>query len=67
MTSTENYDDDTLRMAAIAAVMAMLDSQGEDPAQAGRKSGSTWAQDNRRINMGRSSLLRNNSSRSPWR
>lgn len=67
MTSTENYDDDTLRMAAIAAVLAMLDSQGEDPAQSGRKSGSTWAQDNRRINMGRASLLRNNSSRSPWR
>lgn len=61
------HSDEILRVAAIAAVLAMVNSQGEDPGLAGRKRGSTWAQDHRRINMGRASLLRSKSERSPWR
>jgi len=61
------HDEEVLRVAAITAVLAMVNSQGEDPSLAGRKQGSTWAQDQRRINMGRASLLRSKSERSPWR
>lgn len=56
----------TLRMAAIAAVIA-ASSSGEDPGQIARKSGEAWARDHRRMNMGYSSLLHSRSSRSPWR
>ena len=59
------HDEEVLRVAAITAVLAMVNSQGEDPSLAGRKQGSTWAQDQRRINMGRASLLRSKSERSP--
>jgi hypothetical protein len=59
-------DINTLRMAAIAAVLA-ASSTREDPAQAGRKSGEAWAEDHRRMNMGMSSLMHKRSSRSPWR
>ena len=61
------HDEEVLRVAAITAVLAMVNSQGEDPSLAGRKQGSTWAQDQRRINMGRASLLRSKSEGSPWR
>lgn len=57
---------ETLRMAAIAAVLA-ASSTGDDPAQSGRKLGEAWAQDHRRMNMGMSSLMHQRSSRSPWR
>ena len=59
-------DNDTLRMATIAAVLA-ASSTSEDPAQAGRKSGEAWAEDHRRMNMGLSSLMHRRSARSPWR
>lgn len=59
-------DLETLRMAAVAAVLA-ASSTTEDPAQAGRKSGEAWAEDHRRLNMGLSSLMHRRSSRSPWR
>tara|TARA_B100001113_G_C21103004_1_gene619566 strand:- start:731 stop:916 length:186 start_codon:yes stop_codon:yes gene_type:complete len=59
-------DIHTLRMAAIAAVLAASTSK-EDPAQVGRKSGESWAEDHRRMNMGMSSLMHKRSSRSPWR
>lgn len=56
----------TLRMAAIAAVLAVCNA-GEDPSQIGRKMGEAWAQDHRRMNMGFSSLMHRKKSRSPWR
>jgi hypothetical protein len=59
-------DNETLRMAAIAAVLA-ASSTSDDPAQAGRKSGEAWAEDHRRMNMGLSSLMHRRSARSPWR
>ncbi len=59
-------DIETLRMAAIAAVLAAT-SNRDDPAKAGRNLGEAWAQDHRRMNMGMSSLMQNRSSRSPWR
>ena len=59
-------DIETLRMAAIAAVLAASSSR-EDPAQAGRKPGESWAEDHRRLNMGMSSLMHKRSSRSSWR
>ncbi len=57
---------ETLRMAAIAAVLA-ASSTSDDPAQSGRDLGEAWAQDHRRMNMGMSSLMNRRSSRSPWR
>jgi len=57
---------ETLRMAAIAAVLA-ASSTSEDPAQSGRDLGEAWAQDHRRMNMGMSSLMSQRSARSPWR
>ncbi|RJU97063.1 MAG: hypothetical protein DWC00_01810 [Candidatus Poseidoniales archaeon] len=60
-------DDQTLRMAAIAAVLSMVDAGTDDPSIRGRQSGEAWAQDHRRIVMGKSSLMAQRSSRSPWR
>jgi len=57
---------ETLRMAAIAAVLA-ASSTSDDPSQSGRDLGEAWAQDHRRMNMGMSSLMNRRSSRSPWR
>ena len=59
-------DDQTLRMAAIAAVLSMIDA-GEDISAKGRQTGEAWSQDHRRIVMGKSSLMAHRSSRSPWR
>ncbi|HIF46507.1 MAG TPA: hypothetical protein EYQ73_06950 [Candidatus Poseidoniales archaeon] len=59
-------DDSILRMAAIAAVLA-ASSGGEDPGQIGRRLGEAWAQDQRRINMGLSSLMHKRSARSTWK
>ena len=59
-------DDQTLRMAAIAAVLSMVDA-GEDVSAKGRQTGEAWSQDHRRIVMGKSSLMAQRSSRSPWR
>ena len=60
-------DEQTLRMAAIAGVLAMLQSQGEDPAQIARKAGMAWSQDHRRMFSGKSSLMNYRASRSPWK
>jgi hypothetical protein len=60
-------DEQTLRMAAIAGVLAMLQSQGEDPAQIARKPGMAWSQDHRRMLSGKSSLINYRASRSPWK
>ena len=59
-------DIETLRMAAIAAVLAASSSR-TDPSQSGRNLGEAWTQDHRRMNMGQSSLMQHRSSRSPWR
>ncbi|MDE0857735.1 MAG: hypothetical protein OSA38_04120 [Candidatus Poseidoniaceae archaeon] len=60
-------DPATLRMAAIAAVLAEVTQQGEDPGQIARKPGLAWSQDHRRINTGQSSLMHRRASRSPWK
>ncbi|MDA8594241.1 hypothetical protein N9X79_00185 [Euryarchaeota archaeon] len=60
-------NDETLRMAAIAAVMSVLSQSGEDPGQMARKPGLAWSQDHRRMNMGQSSLMHQRASRSPWK
>ena len=57
---------ETLRMAAIAAVLSLVES-GDDASQRGRQRGEAWSQDHRRMNMGRSSLMNHRSNRSPWR
>jgi len=57
---------ETLRIAAIAAVLAAT-SNRDDPAQSGRNLGESWSEDHRRMNMGMSSLMHKRSSRSPWR
>ena len=59
-------DEATLRMAAIAAVLSLVES-GDDVSQRGRQHGEAWSQDHRRMNMGRSSLMNYRSNRSPWR
>ena len=59
-------DDQTLRMAAIAAVLSMVDA-GEDVSIKGRQPGEAWSQDHRRMNMGRSSLMHKRANRSPWK
>jgi len=59
-------DETTRRMAAIAAVLSIVES-GDDASQRGRQRGQAWSQDHRRMNMGRSSLMNYRSNRSPWR
>mgnify|MGYP006168056733 FL=1 len=59
-------DIETLRMAAIAAVLA-ASSSGDDQTKIARQLGEAWAQDHRRMNMGMSSLMHRKSSRSTWR
>jgi len=59
-------DEATLRMAALAAVLSLVES-GDDVSQRGRQRGEAWSQDHRRMNMGRSSLMNHRSNRSPWR
>lgn len=58
---------DILRVAAIAAVLSMIDSSGPDPALIGRQQGSSWAQDHRQLASGNSGVMRNRQSRSTWR
>jgi hypothetical protein len=62
-----NHNEETLRMAAIAAVFSMLAQSGDDPSQIARKPGLAWSQDHRRMNMGLSSLMQKRASRSPWK
>jgi hypothetical protein len=60
-------DLEVLRIAAIAAVISILNEQSDDPSQAGRMPGSSWSQDHRRMNMGKTSLMNLRASRSPWK
>ncbi|MCH1541051.1 MAG: hypothetical protein L7S56_06445 [Candidatus Poseidonia sp.] len=60
-------DESVLRMAAIAAVLAVTRQQGPDPAEQARKLGLPWSQDHRRMMTGQASLMRSKSQRSPWR
>ena len=60
-------NEETLRMAAIAAVMSMLSQGGDDPGQVARKPGLAWSQDHRRMNTGQSALMHRRASRSPWK
>lgn len=59
-------DEATRRMAAVAAVLSLLEST-DDASNRGRQRGEAWSQDHRRMNMGRSSLMNHRSNRSPWR
>ena len=59
-------DETTRRMAAIAAVLSIVES-GDDASQRGRQRGEAWSQDHRRMNMGQSSLMHRRASRSPWK
>lgn len=56
-----------LMMAAIAAVLAETQADGEDPAQLARQLGSAWSQDHRRQMTGKTSLMNARAGRSPWR
>ena len=60
-------DLEVLRIAAIAAVISILNEQSDDPSQAGRMPGSSWSQDHRRMNMGKTSLMNLRASRSQWK
>ncbi len=56
-----------LMMAAIAAVLAETQVDGDDPAQIARQPGSAWTQDHRRQLTGKTSLMNARAGRSPWR
>ena len=60
-------DEAILRIAAISAVLSIIELQGDDGSNIGRNTGNAWSQDHIRMNMGLSSLMNNRSSRSPWR
>lgn len=60
-------DDEILRIAAIMAIISMLEDQGDNPADVGRNPGNSWTQDHLRMNMGMNSLMNKRSQRSPWR
>ena len=60
-------DVSELMMAAIAAVLAMTESNGDEPGQTARQPGSAWSQDHRRQMTGRRSLMNARAGRSPWR
>ena len=56
-----------LMMAALAAVFAATQMEGEDPSQNARRLGSAWSQDHRRMMTGKASLMNARAGRSPWR
>jgi len=56
-----------LMMAAIAAVIAETQADGDDPSQVARQLGSAWSQDHRRQMTGKTSLMNARAGRSPWR
>jgi len=61
-------DEITLRMAALSAVLAEIESQNSsDPALIARDSGAPWSQDHRRMMTGLSSFMHRRDSRAPWR
>ena len=45
-------DEAILRIAAISAVLSIIELQGDDGANIGRNTGSAWSQDHIRMNMG---------------
>jgi len=65
--SQSSANDEVLRMAAIAAVLSMIESSGPDSAQIGRQQGSVWASDHRRLASGDVGILRGRQARSTWR
>ena len=60
-------DIEVLRIAAICAVLSIIDSQSDKTSEIGRNTGSPWTQGHIRMNMGLNSLMSRNSGRSPWR
>ena len=54
-------------MAAVAAVIAATQGDGDDPAQIARQPGAAWSQDHRRQMTGQPSLMNARAGRSPWR
>lgn len=56
-----------LMMAAIVAVLAATQMDGDDPSQVARNLGSAWSQDHRRQMAGKTSLMNARAGRSPWR
>ena len=60
-------DRKILRMAAIAAVLAELEQQGEDVSLVARQPGLACSQDHRRMNTGQSGRMHQRASRSPWK
>ena len=60
-------DEAILRIAAISAVLSIIESLGDDGSNIGRNAGNAWSQDHIRMNMGLNSLMNARSSRSPWR
>lgn len=60
-------DEAILRIAAISAVLSIIESQSDDGSNIGRNAGNSWSQDHIRMNMGLNSLMNSRSSRSPWR
>ncbi|MDA0716015.1 MAG: hypothetical protein VW230_02900 [Candidatus Poseidoniales archaeon] len=55
------------RIAAIMAVMSLIEGSDDQRGQVGRQTGHVWAQDHRRMLSGRQSVLHQRASRSPWR
>tara|TARA_B100000989_G_scaffold59232_2_gene40398 strand:+ start:5500 stop:5697 length:198 start_codon:yes stop_codon:yes gene_type:complete len=54
------------KIAAIVAIISIIDEHNKTQ-DIGRQKGEAWSQDHRRMNMGLQSLMKNRSSRSPWR
>ena len=54
------------KIAAIVAIISIIDEHNKTQ-DIGRHKGEAWSQDHRRMNMGLQSLMKNRSSRSPWR
>ncbi len=59
--------NELLRMAAIAAVLSIIESGGDQVGEIGRQSGPVWSYDHRQIANGRSGVLAIRSGRSTWR
>ncbi|DAC31946.1 MAG TPA: hypothetical protein HA327_00585 [Candidatus Poseidoniaceae archaeon] len=60
-------DESILRIAAIYAVLSIVENNARDSSKIGRNPGPVWTQDHIRMNTGKNSLMNRKSSRSPWR
>ena len=60
-------DIEILRIAAICAVLSIIETQLESNLHIGRKTGTPWTEDHLRISMGLNSLMNRDAGRSPWR